>query len=122
MQITVLKIGLDVRNKLELPCRLISILYIHSLSQKDEAKHKENHVDDLKTIKKIVTLSIYMYIYEFQKGALICEPLCQDSQKVCDKHLLFKGIQCSKLHLGKRENYGSCLRHKLSPLWTCSNF
>ena len=47
------------------------------LSQKDEAKHKENHVDDLKTIKKIVTLSIYMYIYEFQKGALLCEPLCQ---------------------------------------------
>ena len=40
--------------------------------------HDENQNQKGKVfIKKIVTLSIYMYIQEFQKGALLCEPLCQ---------------------------------------------
>ena len=60
----------------------------------DKPKHKENH---LKTLEEDWNTSICTY-KSIEKRDITLEPLCQASQKVCDKHWLFMGIRCSKFH------------------------
>ena len=53
---------------------------------KDKTKHKENHVDDLKTIEEDCDTFSRCKYKSFAKGDITLEPQCQVSQHVCDKH------------------------------------
>jgi len=90
------------------------------LSQKIPT-HKENHVDDLKTMEEDCdTFSICTY-KSFEKRDITLQPQCHASQKVCAKHWLFMGIRCSKSHWDDLKTV-SGFRHNLSLLWICKNF
>ena len=58
---------------------------------KEKKTPKVNHADDLKTMKEDCD-TFCICTYEFGKRDITLEPMCQASQKVCYKHLLFIGI------------------------------